>query len=214
MLSVASLSGCKASLSADLDASAKANRDKEPPPPPPSSDSVGLRPKTAFVGVTQALSLSDEASAKAACRCLAAAVGSPRDASFQWRGTAPTVGDDALVVAIASGERTPCEGATGARRPSIQGVEAEGNNIIVTLEEPRPGVPEAHGAVIQRPTYDGGHVIFRSSRRLPYGQPLAASSTASCQIPIAGGTAPAASRTHDAAPATTRRSFSTPVNTY
>ena len=213
LLLVAPLSGCKASLSADLNASARANGDSDPTPPP-SSDSLGQRTKTAFIGVTQALSLTDEASATAACQCLAAAVGSPRDGAFQWRGPAPLVGEDAIVLAIGNSERTPCHRVTGEWRPSIRGVETEGNDIIVTLEEPRPGVPAARGAVMQRPTFDGGYVVFRANRRLPYGHPLPASQSAVCRLPL-GGTSTAA-RKGDPAPATVspRRAIATPINTF
>ncbi|MCU0657168.1 MAG: hypothetical protein MUF64_18485 [Polyangiaceae bacterium] len=203
-----SLAGCKASFSANVNANENRKIGDEPPP---SQDITALQsaPRTAFIGVTHALSLSEEASAKATCQCMAAAVGGPRDSSFQWRGTPPQVGEDAMVVAI-NNDKTPCDGKGSLRGPSIQGVEQEGGNVIVYLEEPRPGIPVAHGAVFQRPIGEG-YLIFRPGRRLPYGQPLPGSGSAVCRLPLGEGRI---ARPADTATPASRRGGRAPLNTF
>lgn len=205
LLALLALTGCQVSASANLNTGpSKGNSDPEPPPSKGATDAQVAR--TAFVGVTQALALSEEASAKATCSCMAASVGQPGGAAFQWRGTPPTVGEDAMVVAI-SNDKTPCDNQAALRGPSIQGIEADGSNIIVTLEEPRPGIPVAHGAVFQRPVGEGS-LIFRVARRLPYGHPLPGSATQVCRIPL-GEYATGAKNSEP-----TRGASKQPVNTF
>lgn len=202
------LTSCKASVSANINAGEKSGVADSTPPPSQDASVHRDSHKTSFIGVTHALELSEEASAKAACQCMAAAVGSPKDAAFQWRGTPPMVGEDAMVVAV-SPEKTPCAQGT-FRGPSIQGIEADGSNVVVYLEEPRPGIPVAHGAVFQRPPGDG-FLVFRPGRRAPYGQPLPGSGTSVCRIPL--GENPLAKPT-ESDPGASRRGTKAPVNTY
>lgn len=200
------LVGCRASVSANLNTNERQSADTTPPPS--SELTASQNAKTAFIGVTQALALADGAAAQATCRCMAAAVGLPGGGAFQWRGTPPVVGEDAMVVAIGN-EKTPCENQGNFRGPSIQGVEVDGSNVIVTLEEPRPGIPVARGAVFQRPPGDG-FLIFHASRRLPYGQPLPGSATQVCRLPLGEG--PAGARNAGTVPS--RGGYRPPVNTF
>jgi hypothetical protein len=211
-LGLLAVAGCKASLSVNADTNQKKGAVDDRPPPPPSSDLAAPQVKTSFIGVSHALTLSPEAAAKASCRCMAAVVGAPTDPSFIWRGTPPAVGEDALVLGI-SNEGTPCDLATQGRGPSIQGIEQEGNNVIVTIEESRDGVPQARGAVFARPTGDS-FLVFRSSRRsLPYDDALPNSGAQVCRVRIstAPSTAPAASNGQSANPS---RRAGAPVETY
>lgn len=139
---------------------------------------------------------------------MAALVGEPQNQAFQWRGTPPTVGDDALVLAIGN-EKTPCDASGTFRGPSIRGIETEGNTVTVYLEEPRPGIPVARGAIFQRPLGDGV-LVFRARRNLPYGQPLSGSGTSLCQIPL--GSSPL--HTEEASHPSPHRTPNAPVNTF
>jgi hypothetical protein len=179
------LAGCKVSVKAGQ----TARPVEESAPPPPSKES---KPpvRSAFIGVTHALTLTPEAAAIPRCRCLAATVGAGDDPAFVWRSTPPVVGDEALVVGI-SNEGTPCERPVGGRGPSIAGVEQHGGNVIVHIEEGRPGAPLARGAIFVRPPGDGSYLIFRAQRRLPYGEPLPGANSDLCRIPL-GPTSPSA----------------------
>jgi hypothetical protein len=203
------LAGCKASVSANVNAGGPS--EKSDPVPPPSQEATAHHEsiRTAFIGVTHALELSEEASAKATCQCMAAAVGGPKDSAFQWRGTPPTVGEDAMVLAIGS-EKSSCGGQGTFRGPSIQGIEVDGSHVIVHLEEPRPGVPVARGAVFRRPPGEG-FLVFRPVRRLPYGQPLPGSGSSVCRLPLGENTS---AHPADATTAPARRGPNPPVNTY
>ena len=173
------LAGCKASVEVNANTGKKAEDDPEPPPSFNPADAP--RVTTSRIGVTHNLSLTPEASQKAQCRCMAAVLGAPSDPAFQWRGTPPTVGDDAIVLGISS-EGTPCDGRATGRGPSIQAVEEESGNLVVTIEENRVGIPPARGAVMKRPAASGGWVIFRASRRLPYDDALPGSGDPYCRM--------------------------------
>jgi hypothetical protein len=212
-LGLLAVGGCKASVSVNAENNGKKETVDDRPPPPPSSDLAAPVVKTAFIGVSHALSLTPEAAATPACRCMAAVVGAPNSAAFVWRGTPPTVGEDALVLGI-SNEGTPCDLAAQGRGPSIQGIEQEGNNVIVTIEESRNGVPAARGAVFPRPMQGDSFLIFRSSRRqLPYDDALPGSGSRMCRVRIgtSASTAPAGTNSQSATPP---RRAGAPVETY
>jgi hypothetical protein len=174
-LALLGLSACEASVKVNADTASN----KAPPPqdqapePPPSVDNSPAKASTAFIGVTHAVSLSPDAAKIPTCRCMAVGIGVPSNPAFTWQGAAPSVGDDALVIAI-SGDGTPCDWNGKNRGPSIQGVDAEGADVIVSIEEGRTGIPLAHGAIIPKPS---GDIIFHASRGLPYDDALANSGT-------------------------------------
>ena len=163
--------GCKASVHGEVKTEGSTEPEGPPPDPPGASTplapsaSAAAAPITAFIGVTHGLALTPTATGKAACSCLAAVVGKANDSAFQWQGVAPTVGADAVVVAIGA---APCTRTSSGRGPSIQGVESNGDGVVVTLEDVRPGVPVARGAVVPQPR--DGVVQFRAAAPLPYGQ--------------------------------------------
>jgi hypothetical protein len=172
--------GCaRATLTANTNTNGDANADGAPIPPP-TIDTSTPETRSAFIGVTHALNLTPAAAAQPRCRCMAAAVGIPSDPAFAWRGRPPTVGDEALVVGI-SNDGTPCDRPVGGHGPSIQAVEVEGNNVVVTLEESRNGRPLARGAIFQKPSSDG-YIIFRAAGRLPYDDALPGTDSAVCRI--------------------------------
>lgn len=153
----------------------------EPEPAPSFDAGDSQRARTAHIGVVHTLSLTQQAAQTATCRCMAAAIGAPGDSAFQWRGAAPTVGDDAFVLAV-SNDGTPCDKPVGGRGPSIQGVEETGGNVVVTIEEARNGIPLASGAIIRRPAGDGW-LVFRAGR-LPYDDAVAGSGDSVCRIKL------------------------------
>lgn len=174
------VAACQASVQAEVNSGKKAGDEPEPPPSvvTTSRDATVM---TTRIGVNHKLSLTNEASQQAKCRCLAAAVGAPTDPVFQWRGEPASVGDDAFVLAVSS-EGTPCDWPRRGRGPSIMAVEEEGGNVIVTLEESRPGIPAARGAVVRRPGSAESWVIFRTESRLPYDTPLPGSGDPVCRV--------------------------------
>jgi hypothetical protein len=108
--------------------------------------------QTAWLGVRHDLMLSN-APHEARCTCLAVEVGPPNDAKFFWMGSSPEVGDSALAVAIGS-RGVACPGGDPddrRRRPSISGVDVEGEDVVVEVEDLPFGRPLASGAIIPRP---------------------------------------------------------------
>ncbi len=180
LLLLSLVAGCQASVKAEVNSGKKAAEEPEPPPSlvTTAHDSTV---RTSRIGVSHRLTLTPEASSRPLCRCLAAAVGAPGDPSFSWRGEPPSVGDDAFVVAV-SGDGTPCDWPTRGRGPSIMAVEEEAGNIIVTLEESRPGIPPARGAIVHRPASAEPWVVFRTEARLPYSAPLPGSGEPVCRV--------------------------------
>ena len=177
-LSLPLLAACHASV----EVNAKAKTPHDEPEPPPSIDATEVAKKrTEHVGVVHNLSLTQQAAQTATCRCMAVALGSADDPAFQWRGTAPSVGDEAIVLGI-SGDGTPCDKPVGGRGPSIKAVEEEGGNVIVTIEEARHGIPLASGAIFRRPPGEGW-VVFRAGR-LPYADVPPGSNDTSCRLKL------------------------------
>lgn len=176
---LALLAGCQASVKAEVNSGKKAAEEPEPPPSVVTTARDAVM--TSRIGVTHKLALTPEASQQARCRCLAAAVGPANDPAFVWRGEPPAVGDDAFVVGVSS-EGTPCDWPKRGRGPSIMAVEEEGGNVVITLEESRPGIPAARGAVVRRPSSAEPWVIFRTESRLPYDTPLPGSGEPVCRV--------------------------------
>jgi len=190
---------CKASLQGDSRASmggqdepesalASRRTTEEMSAQAPLTASAAAAQETSFIGVTHVLSLSADAAAKPVCSCLAAAIGPTSDAAFVWQGQLPIVGPEAIVLAI---DAAPCPAKKStAPGPSIRGIESEGDNLVVHLEQPRPGAPWARGAVAQRPR---GAVIFRGTATASYVKPLTAGAPdgkGECQMAVPAAKAP------------------------
>jgi len=151
--------------SAEMPAS-PANTTAAPPPQPTPS------PGPSFVGVTHDLSLAPSASREAACRCLAIAYGPLSDERFAWAVDRPSGAAVPWALAI-SAEGVACD-ATGfdPLRASIAGIERQGSDVVVTVENVEQGRPVMRGALIVPPA-PGGAIVVRSLRGAPYGAPPA-----------------------------------------
>ncbi len=172
MWAIAFSAGCRASLNADLNASAN-TKSSEPDAfagSGASPASSAAPPKqTSFIGVTHSLTLSPEAAKTPACSCIAAKVGDPATGAFVWKGQVPTVGEDALVLAITS-SGVACDREPRGRGASIQGVQRSGADVIVSLEEAGSGRPLAEGAIIPRPLRSGELLLRPAGRGVPYAR--------------------------------------------
>lgn len=119
-------------------------------------------------GVRHDLTLAASAAPDTRCRCLDVAIGNPRDPRFHWASDPPTIDPDNLVITVRSAG-TDC-GGSQARRPSIQAVEATGDDVVVVIEELGFERPQALGAVILKPGRDGGLWLRAASKKLPYAR--------------------------------------------
>jgi hypothetical protein len=128
--------------------------------PPPAN--------TEYFGVARGLALAP--GQPAACSCVAASVGYPGNQEFQWRGVPPSVGQDALVIAIGS-EGVACD--KPGHGPSIRAIDRDGDDVIVVLEDWHQARPQALGAIIPNPGANG-RVYLRAHGKSPYGAPLTA----------------------------------------
>jgi hypothetical protein len=100
-------------------------------------------------------------------------VGDGNNPEFDWHGDKPSVGSDALVVAVTS-EGIDCEHQ--GRGPSIAAIDRQGQDVVVVLEEFKDTRPIALGAIIPNPG-PGGFVYLRSRGNAPYGRPENTSQT-------------------------------------
>lgn len=119
-----------------------------------------------WFGVRHDLSMSASAPRSPACGCLAAEVGMPGKQAFQWDGEVPVIGPDAVVIAVsARGVACPAEADESKRRASISGVERDGDDVLVEIEDLPEGRPLALGAIIPKPSAKGGlYIVPRDSK--------------------------------------------------
>jgi hypothetical protein len=125
----------------------------------------------AVLGVRHDLMLSN-APHEARCACLSVEVGRPDDAKFFWTGGAPEIGVDSLVVAVGA-RGIACAGGDPddrRRRPSISGVEQEGDDILVEVEDLPEGRPLASGAIIPKPGPKGSIYVHPRKGGGVYGR--------------------------------------------
>jgi hypothetical protein len=142
-----------------------ANESKPSPAPPAAPEE-----QTHFLGVAHDLSLAPGTPRTATCRCLMVAVGAPNDPRFVWQGGQPKVDVETLAVAIASDGVACAVAGHAPLRASISGVEARGNEVILTVENVRPGRPVMRGALVARPA-PGSSIVVVGRKGSPYGSP-------------------------------------------
>jgi hypothetical protein len=111
-----------------------------------------------FLGVARDLSLSANAPRTEACRCLAVAYGTVSDPKWSWQAGAPHVDNHTIAIAIST-DGVPCSAAAPVRRASIAGIERDGTDIIVTVENVGEGRPIMHGALAPSPGPNAAIVV-------------------------------------------------------
>lgn len=173
--------GCKASVNSEVNLSLAGNKrtsaSSSDTPFPEASASVTTT-TTDYFGVARHLTLRSE-HRSASCRCLVAAVGTAASAAFDWHNKQPSVGSDALVVAIG---RSKHECKIQGRGPSIAGFEKHGNDIIVTVEHFRDARPIVLGAIVPNPGPEG-FVYIKPLANTIYGASLDSSNRSKlCRI--------------------------------
>jgi hypothetical protein len=200
-LVAASASACRAKVNAKASVNAgeaQANDDRKWEVPEPASAPSEAPPASAqpaprvaalvapaappsggvsFVGVTHDLSLASGVARTEVCRCLMVAYGAPSDGKFAWQAGAPTTEQDAIAIAI---DGLNCPGRATAARASISGIERDGADIVVVVENVGEGRPVMRGALTTSPGPNGA-IVVRTRHGTPYP---AASGTGSCRIAL------------------------------
>jgi hypothetical protein len=153
------------------------------PEPEPAPLTSAPPAKPTQLGVRHDVMIAPTAPHEPTCTCLAVVVGAPEDPRLSWQNERPRVGEDAVVVAL-SARGVACHGLPedAPRRPSIAGVERDGANVVITVEELPPGRPLATGAVVPRPGPGGAVFIRPSGPRVPYARPSSAGGGDRCKV--------------------------------
>lgn len=138
------------------------------------TEALGALPSDASkvqqVAVRHDLELGPKAEKTVSCACLRAAVGLANDARFSWVNERPATNADTLAIAISDrGVECPQRPDEAARRASISGVELDGGDVIVEVEDLPPGRPLARGALIPKPSPSGGVYLRARTTKTVYG---------------------------------------------
>jgi hypothetical protein len=179
-----SLAACRAQVKAKANMNAagtEAEDDRkwelpEPPlshaPTPPARVAAAITPapaapsSVAFFGVMRDLSISPDAPRLEVCRCLAVIYGPPGDPKFAWQTGTPPAGDGALAIAIAS-EGVTCPSGAPPARTSVSGIEQNGNEIVLTVENAGEGRPIMRGVLVAAPG-SNAVLVVRTKQGAPY----------------------------------------------
>ena len=126
--------------------------------------------QSGLIGVRHDLMLSQGAH-PTRCNCLAVEVGPAADPRFFWTAGAPTVGANAVTVALGA-RGVPCSGgdADDKRGPSISAVDQIGDDVIVEVEDLPQGRPLASGAVIPKPGPNGSVYVRPRNAKVIYAK--------------------------------------------
>lgn len=121
------------------------------------------------------LMMAKNAPHEANCSCLSIVVAqAPTDARLMWIDAPPKLEGDVAVVAMSSqGITCPGLSADTNTRPSISGVERDGADVIIVVEDLPQGRPVASGAVIPKPGPGGSVYVKPKGPKVLYGRPLA-----------------------------------------
>jgi hypothetical protein len=129
-------------------------------------------------GVRHDVMIAPSAPRGPTCSCLTVVVAGPRDPRLSWQNERPEMAGDAAVVAVSARDlECPALPADAPRRPSIAGVQRDGADVVITVEDLPPGRPLASGAIIARPGPGGAVYIRPNSSRNPYGRSSVANSS-------------------------------------
>jgi hypothetical protein len=132
------------------------------------------------------LMMAKDAPHEANCSCLSILVAqAPTDTRLMWIDAPPKLEADVAVVAM-SDKGITCPGlpADATERPSISGVERDGANVVIVVENLPPGRPIASGAVIPKPGPGGSVYVKPKGPKVLYGRPLpgAATTAGRCKV--------------------------------
>lgn len=121
------------------------------------------------------LMMAKDAPHEATCSCLSFVVApTPTDPRLMWVDAPPKLEADVAVVAMSSkGVACPGLPADATDRPSISGVERDGPDVVIVVENLPPGRPIASGAVIPKPAAGGSIYVKPKGPKVLYGRPLA-----------------------------------------
>jgi hypothetical protein len=124
----------------------------------------------ALLGARHDLFLKEGASTRS-CRCLAVHAGSPRDQAFEWESPTPAIDERSQLVVAFTSHGQVCEDepadAVGA---SYHGYQKRGPDIVIMVEDARPGRPRVNGAIVPRPDPEGRLLFEPVPATLPYGR--------------------------------------------
>jgi hypothetical protein len=131
--------------------------------------------KINFIGVVHDLAIGPAADKSPACSCLAVTYGRPNSGKFKWRNGIRSTDSDTMAVAISS-EGIACNMMVGGKErelapASIAGIEHEGKDLVVLVEEARRGIPVAHGALVKA-LDPGAVIVIRGQGTVPFGTPI------------------------------------------
>lgn len=144
---------------------------------PYDSDTQTLAPAAASVvpdaqtwfGVRHDVSMKPGTPRQAACGCVAIESGMPGKQAFLWDGEVPSIGPDAIVVAVSvRGVDCPTEPDESKRRASISGVQRDGDDVVIEIEELPEGRPLALGAIIPKPGPNGALYLSPRNKKVRY----------------------------------------------
>lgn len=132
------------------------------------------------------LMMSKDSPHNANCSCLSIVVAqAPSDSRLMWIDSPPKLEGDVAVVAMSDkGVACPGLSAEAATRPSISGVERDGADVVIVVEELPQGRPVASGAVIPKPGPGGSIYVKPKGPKVVYGRPLpgAAGNAGRCKV--------------------------------
>ena len=120
------------------------------------------------------LMMAKSAPHEANCSCLSIAVAqAPTDRRLMWIDAPPKLEADVAVV-VMSDKGIACPGlpAEATVRPSISGVERDGPDVVIVVENLPQGRPIASGAVIPKPGPGGSVYVKPKGPKVLYGRPL------------------------------------------
>lgn len=130
------------------------------------------------------LMMAKTAPHEANCSCLSITVAqSPTDPRLMWTDSPPKLEADVAVV-VMSDKGIACPGlpADATERPSISGVERDGQDVVIVVENLPQGRPIAAGAVIPKPGPGGSVYVKPKGPKVLYGRPLPGAAAGRCKV--------------------------------
>lgn len=143
-----------------------------------------------WFGVRHDLSMKPGTPRQPVCGCIAVEAGMPGKQAFLWDGQVPSIGPDAVVVAVsARGFECAAEPDETKRRASISGVTRDGDDVVIEIEELPEGRPLALGAIIPKPGPSGALVLAPRNKKVRF-LPQGASKLCRVKAPATTAAAP------------------------